>query len=377
MKQIKVEDLVAGQKFDKPVYVDGDTLLVPENVVIREKDIERLKSWNIPYVETDGKTVTAKDEKKREEKAISGILGGNADQGAQKLYVQSVQKLSAVFDDIRQGRKVENNAIDEIVTKLVNAVRTKSEDIISLILQNHEEGDPMARSAVNCLILSVVVAQYLNFPNHHILNIALAALLHDIGMMRISENIVEKNGELSSEEIQQIQTHTLYTYRIITRELKYSDEIGKIALLHHERWDGKGYPKKLKEKQIPVMSRIISVVDAFEAMVRDRPYRNSMIGYTAMRQLLNDNSRRFDAEVLKIFIKAMGIYPVGSIVILNDGSIGRVEKIHSDAPLRPIIRLVVNARGKKLENDQAKTLDLLTEKEFFITRAVNPRDFGG
>jgi len=377
MKKIKVENLEPGQKFDKPVYVDGDTLLVPERVVIREKDIERLKSWNITFVETDGKPISAEEEKKKEEQTISKLLEGKSDEGLMKLYTQVVKDLSEIFDDIKNGRKVKTADIDEIVTNLVHAVRDHSEDMTSLILQNPGNGDQTASSAVNCLILSVVVAQYLNFPNHHIMNTAIAALLHDIGMTRIPAAILEKTGDLTPEEKKQIQTHTLYTFRIITRELKYSEEIGKLALLHHERWDGKGYPKQLKEKQIPVISRIISVVDAFEAMVRDRPYRNSMIGYTAMRQILNDNSRRFDSEILKIFIKAMGIYPVGSIVILNDGSIGRVERIHGDAPLRPLVRLIVDAKGKRMEESGGKTIDLLEKKDYFITRAVNPRDFAG
>lgn len=377
MKQIKVEDLVAGEKFSKPVYVDGDTLLVPENVVIREKDIERLKSWNIPFVETDGKIISAQEEKEKEEKTISRLLEGESNEGLKKLYSKSVDDLTEIFDDIRNGRKVKTTDIDEIVTSLINAIRDHYEDMISLILQNQSRGDQMARSAVNCLILSVVVAQAINFPNHHILNTAVAALLHDVGMMRVPDEIIDKKEALTPEEKQQIHTHTLYTFRIITRELKYSEDIGKLALLHHERWDGKGYPKKLKEKQIPVISRIISVADAFEAMVRDRPYRNSMIGYTAMRQLLNDNSRRFDSEILKVFIKAMGIYPVGSIIILNDGSIGRVERIHGDAPLRPLIQLIVDSQGKRLGETGGKKIDLLTRKDYFITRAVNPRDFAG
>ncbi len=377
MKKIKVEDLKPGQKFDKPVYVDGDTLLVPERVVIREKDIKRLKSWNITFVETEGKPISTEEEKKKEEQTISKLLEGKGDEGLVKLYTQAVKDLSEIFNDIKNGRKVKTADIDEIVTNLVHAVRDHSEAMTSLILQNPGTGDQTASSAVNCLILSVVLAQHLNFPNHHIMNTAIAALLHDIGMARIPSAILEKTGDLTTEEKKQIQTHTLYTFRIITRELKYSEEIGKLALLHHERWDGKGYPKQLKGKQIPVISRIISVVDAFEAMVRDRPYRNSMIGYTAMRQILNDNSRRFDSEILKIFIKAMGIYPVGSIVILNDGSIGRVERIHGDAPLRPLVRLIVDAKGKRMEESGGKTIDLLEKKDYFITRAVNPRDFAG
>jgi len=146
-----------------------------------------------------------------------------------------------------------------------------------------------------------------------------------------------------------------------------------IALQHHERWDGNGYPRKLSEKKISIEARIITVADAFEAMVKEKPYRNSMIAYTAMRQLLNDNSRRFDSEVLKVFIKSIGIYPLGSYVLLNNGSIGRVIKVNENAPLRPAVRLLVDKNGKKYENDEGAMLDLAKVGDIFIARAIDPK----
>ena len=115
----------------------------------------------------------------------------------------------------------------------------------------------------------------------------------------------------------------------------------------------------------------MSVGDAFEAMISTRPYRNSMIGYQAMRQLLNDNSRRFDSNVLKVFIKTMGIYPIGSIVLLNDSSIGRVTIGHQDAPLRPNIKIIIDSEGNKTGAD-ATFINLLKEKDLYITKAINP-----
>ena len=112
---------------------------------------------------------------------------------------------------------------------------------------------------------------------------------------------------------------------------------------------------------------------AFEAMISKRPYRNSMIGYHAMRQLLNDNSRRFDSNVLKVFIKTMGIYPIGSIVLLNDASIGRVTGVHQDAPLRPRRRIIIDKNGDKVSG-KGPEIDLLQVKNLFIAKAINPED---
>jgi hypothetical protein len=99
-----------------------------------------------------------------------------------------------------------------------------------------------------------------------------------------------------------------------------------------------------------------------------------MIGYQAMKNLLSDNSRRFDPDVLKSFIRIMGIYPIGSIILLNNKAIARVAEIHKDAPLRPLIRMLIDENGKAYEKDEGALIDLLSEKSLFIARALDPKE---
>jgi HD-GYP domain-containing protein (c-di-GMP phosphodiesterase class II) len=157
------------------------------------------------------------------------------------------------------------------------------------------------------------------------------------------------------------------------KDLSFPEEVGQIAMCHHERWDGKGYPRGLEANKIPVGARILSVTDAFVAMSKDRPDRDSLLGYTAIRQILNDNSRRFDPAILKIFIKSIGIYPRGSIVILNSGAIGKIHRIRSTAPLRPGLQILIDAKGRKPKQEK-EFVDLFSEKDLFITRAVDPKE---
>jgi HD-GYP domain-containing protein (c-di-GMP phosphodiesterase class II) len=151
-----------------------------------------------------------------------------------------------------------------------------------------------------------------------------------------------------------MRAHPLLSYRIITKELQYPDDVGLVGLQHHERWDGGGYPRKSSGVDIDILARIVSVADAFEAMVSQKPYRNSMIGYAAMKNLLSDNARRFDPEVLKAFIRSMGIYPIGSLVLLNNAAIARVLETHADAPLRPKIKIIVDEFGKHFKDDYGR-----------------------
>jgi HD-GYP domain-containing protein (c-di-GMP phosphodiesterase class II) len=214
----------------------------------------------------------------------------------------------------------------------------------------------------------------MKLPNHKVLQITTGALLHDAGMLRLPKDILEKQGDLSEAEKQRMQAHPLYTYKIICKEFLYPEDIGLVALQHHERWNGEGYPRRVAGTDIDIGARIVSVSDAFEEMFSEKPYRNSMMGYQAMKNLLSDNSRRFDPDVLKAFIRIMGIYPIGSIILLNNGSIARVVEVHKDTPLRPSIRILIDEFGKVYKQDEGDLIDLLTEKSLFIARALDPKE---
>jgi HD-GYP domain-containing protein (c-di-GMP phosphodiesterase class II) len=220
-----------------------------------------------------------------------------------------------------------------------------------------------------------LTAQELKLPNHKINNIIAGALLHDVGMLRLSKGITEKKGGLSDAELEQIKSHPTFTSRIITKEFYGSREVNTIALQHHERWDGQGYPDKLVGQAIDIGARIISVADAFEAMVSKKSYRNSMIGYQAIKNLLADNGRRFDPDVIIAFTKIMGIYPIGSIVRLNDTSIARVNSIHTDAPMRPVVQMLMDNSGNILGGREPVTINLLEERKLFIKEAIDPAEF--
>jgi hypothetical protein len=114
------------------------------------------------------------------------------------------------------------------------------------------------------------------------------------------------------------------------------------------------------------------VCDAFEAMVSEKPYRNSMLGYQAMKNLLADNSRRFAPDALKALITIMGIYPIGSIVLLNNGVVARVVNVRGDAPLRPRVAVLADPSGKVFQQNQVERIDLLLEKSLYILRAIDP-----
>jgi HD-GYP domain-containing protein (c-di-GMP phosphodiesterase class II) len=401
MKKIDVKTLTPGMVFSAPVYIEGNNLLVPAGIAIRKKDIERLISWGYDTVSTDGSPVAAKPEQKETgsggakkaaaaDNSAPGLSGGTVknktqgnalslsevqeNKGAYRSYVNLIERLDAVFANIGSGISVEPRTVDNLAGALLQAVREDRDRIIGFILGGEVLGHVLAKSSVNTAILSAFIAMELKFSHHKVMQIVTGALLHDVGMLRLPEEITNKSGGLSEAELQRVQAHPLYTYKIITKELLYPEDVGLVALQHHERWDGEGYPRRISGANIDVGARIVSVADAFEAMVSEKPYRNSMMGYQAMKNLLSDNSRRFDSDVLKAFIKTMGIYPIGSVIMLNNGAVARVTEVQGDAPLRPKIRLLIDEFGKVYKNDEGELIDLLTEKSLFIAQALDPKE---
>ena len=423
MKSINTSDLKIGQIFSEPVYTIGKNLLIPANVPLRRKEIDLLTELNIETVSTNGELVdpnvkndetldlsdanaaykaleaelaeameeldeSDSDSGGKNEKTVSQrkdtvnkkpakfiISEVRENSGPYRAYKNLIEKLNKAFTDFKSGTNIQMRTFDNITIQLLEDLREHPDSFLGFILGGEITHNELAKSSVNTAILSALMAQELKLPNHKIHNVVAGALLHDIGMLRLSKGITEKKGGLSEAELDQIKSHPGHTSKIVIKELFGPQEVSNVALQHHERWDGQGYPYKVAGQAIDIGARIVSVADAFEAMVSKKTYRNSLLGYQALKNLLADNARRFDPAVIIAFTKIMGIYPINSIVRLNDNSIARVVSIHTDAPMRPIIQLIVNAKGKILSTEDTKTINLLEERKLFIKGAIDPEEF--
>jgi len=432
MKEILTKDLKPGQIFSAPVYSEGRYLLVAADTPLRQKDIDVLITCEIQSVKTEGEIVDPSliseisepemledvdDITQLLEARIAEVVGGIGDiedfveyepykqineiepieaepekpsikkaikfsisdvrhnSGPYRSYKSLIERLNKVFIDLKSGTDVEMRMIDNICVQLLQDLRDSPDSFVGFILGGEVTGNELAKSSVNTAILSAMMTQEFKLPNHKINNIVSGALLHDIGMLRLSKGITEKKGGLSDAELEQIKSHPLHTSKIVTKEFFGPHEVNLIALQHHERWDGQGYPDKLVGQAIDIGARIVSVADAFEAMVSKKSYRNSMVGYQAIKNLLADNARRFDPAVIIAFTKIMGIYPIGSIVRLNDNSIARVNRIHVTAPLRPIVQMLADTEGNALGAGDMKIVDLLADKKLFIKEAIDPATY--
>jgi HD-GYP domain-containing protein (c-di-GMP phosphodiesterase class II) len=376
-KRIALDQITAGSRFSADVYIDDKNLLVPANIPVKQKDLDALKRWGVAFGLTEGEVLSEETKSRSESAEATAEALPQGFVGSRELYLrysELVDGIAQVFSKIRTNEAIEPKVVDQLSLSLLKLVRDERDATISSLLGSETKAGDPARSGVNTAILAAVIGQTLRLPPYKLSYLATGALLHDVGMLRLPDSIVKKEGALSEDEAQKMRAHPLISFRIITKELLYPDDVGLIGLQHHERWDGEGYPRRTVGIEIDPLARIVSVADAFEAMVSVKPYRTSMMGYTAMKNLLSDNSRRFDPEILKAFIKSMGIYPLGSTVLLNNAAIARVIETHPEAPLRPKLRVLVDEFGNRFEGEKGDILDLLEEKSLFIARALDPKE---
>lgn len=409
LKKVFRNELEEGMRFTSPVFFDdGENMLVSRGVPIKTRELAVLDRWKISFVLTAG-TPVLDDSQLADENEFAELdeieeldepdepepLSESATLDAieytseqilklpevlandelYQAYYALIRDLDVVFSDIREKREIRTRGIDRIVNELMALVHDNRSDIVGFILGGDVQEMELAKSSVNIAILSMIIASHLELPRHRVLQIATGALLHDVGMLKIPDSIISKEGSLDETETQLMRSHTFYGYKTIVNELLYADEVGKAAVQHHERWDGDGYPGKLAGQNIDIGARVISVADAFEAMVSPKAYRDSMVGYQAMRNLLADNARRFDPDIIKAMIQSMGIYPVGSIVLMNNSSIARVIESHREAPLRPVIRILIDEFAQPYTLDEGERINLMENRTLFIARAIDPAEY--
>jgi HD-GYP domain-containing protein (c-di-GMP phosphodiesterase class II) len=371
MKSIKTAELRDGMKFDKPVYMDGENVFVPPGIPIRQKDIDRLIRWEIEEVRTDGGIMSEQPTPSEAGIDVSVIREMAGDKRNLDVYLRSIDEYEHLATAIAAGEEVDRAKVDGSMNVLLERIKEGRGEMIQLILMGGRIERKIAASVINVTILSTIMGSVLKFTSHRLIQLATGALLHDIGMIKVPKAILKKKEKLTPEEMNQIRTHPIHSYSIITKQLKYPEDIGVIALQHHARWDGQGYPRPWRGEEINQSARIVAVADSYIAMINNRPHRNSMIGYAAMKSVLSDNGRHFDPKILKVFLESMGIYPIGSIVQLNNSAIGRVVETHTEAPLRPTVEIIIDEYGNKLT--EREVVDLLTKKGTFIVKAVDPK----
>ena len=253
-----------------------------------------------------------------------------------------------------------------IASGVVASLRV-NDKLVQAALQ-HNDGDYLINNAVNVAVVSVKIAEALGYEPAKLEQVALAGLLHDLGMFILPDALVYKAGTLMDEELQHVREHPQHGARLFKEVGEAYPWVEKVILQEHERRDGSGYPHQLVGDHIDEMAFVIGLADVFEAMMSTRPYRRGLSPHRAIYTLLANGKTVFPYHLLKALVDQLSIYPLGTTVRLNTGETGVVSQLNRQYPLRPILQ--VSQQAASAHASASKTVDLRAETSLHIVEVV-------
>ena len=259
---------------------------------------------------------------------------------------------------IRADKALDASRVREAVTSMTDSV-VRNPDAMLLLARMKEKGARNLDRALGVSIYMITFGRFLQLPREQLDLLGMLGLLQDVGMVRLPADLLEKREALTEAEQERWRGHIGDSVAILTATPGLPPELPELAALHHERYDGSGYPGGLKGEQIGLFGVIAGVVDCFDALTHPRPYGEALTPSDALSRLYDWRNTLFDGPLVEQFIQCIGIFPVGALVELNSGESGIVIAQNLARRLQPRVMVVLDAKGCPLRPH--KILDLSKE----------------
>ena len=267
---------------------------------------------------------------------------------ASRRYHQARDYVDTLLHDVADNRDASLGEAREIVRSCVNSIANNANAMFWLT-RIRDQHSYTAEHCVRVGLLAITFGRYLGLPGKDLEILGLSGMLHDVGKMRIAPEILNKPGALTRYEWARMRRHAEYGFQLLGSDHELEPEVREAALSHHERLDGRGYPRALSADDIGRTTRIISIVDAYDAMTSDRAYRMGIPASDALRVLYRYRDTQFDRELVADFIRMIGIYPPGSLVELDTGEVAVVLATSPQHKLHPLVEVVLDRDGRLCE----------------------------
>jgi HD-GYP domain-containing protein (c-di-GMP phosphodiesterase class II) len=260
----------------------------------------------------------------------------------QYFQQEAMQTVQSLTENIRSGQQIDLAGAEPTIEKMIRSVQRHPDALIPMLRMKDTVGYDHQHS-LSVASMAVALGQTLGVDEANLRQLAFGALLQDVGKARIPDDILQKPDRLTAYETRWIRRHVFESQLILEDTPGMTEMMLDIVAHHHERLDGTGYPHALSGAQIPLHAQVAAIVDVYDALTSDRPFQQRTEPTEALRQLYGMTSH-FSEDLIKAFVRTVGVYPVGSLVRLDNGYLAVVVEENRDDLLKPRVCVMFDTR---------------------------------
>ena len=369
MKSFNVKDIPPNCFFSSPLMLDDTFIIAVPEMQITPDIILALKNWNFTVVSGDGEPQSDYQGATREEHEY---FQNDAKQikKAEQFYVDFQLWTGALLENIMIKQQIRFNDVAAKIKDVIDEIIKNRRFLLQVQKDVHEVNDEsfLLSHAVKSTIVSLVIGMAMKLPIYRLIELGVAALLHEIGMIKLPPKVYLGTGDLSAEEYKLIYMHPKLGYEILKAN-DFPMTVCAPALEHHERENGSGYPYKLLGNGIGVYSKIIAVACSYEAITTKRPHKAAEDGYQGMLKLLRNEGKQYDETVLSCLVRSLSIFPIGQFVVLSNGKNAQVVDANPNDPRHPIVQIF-----EEQTPDGKNKIITTDSKGIYITKVLDNKD---
>ncbi len=335
---LHISQLVPGMIVAEDVYTSRRELILSRNTVIGNKIIAKLKLSTVKEIMVYIPKNLAVNLPISESK-LNELKNTVEFKKFKKIYTESVELLKSSFMGL-MGYSANEMNIDHLIHSVTNILKECRSSLrtFDMLQCMKEQDDIVYVHSMNVTLICASFASWLNFSSDDMQQLLLAGMLHDIGKMKIPQEIIHKPDALTEEEYKMVQQHPDFGYHIL-KDLNLDSRVLDAVLMHHERCDGSGYPKNLTSNEITTFPKIIAIADVYDAMTTNRIYRDGICPFEVIRNFENEGYQKYDVVYLIPFLKSIALAYINSTVRLSNSLTGEVVMINNHALSRPIVKV--------------------------------------
>ncbi|OGV97925.1 MAG: hypothetical protein A2W53_05440 [Nitrospinae bacterium RIFCSPHIGHO2_02_39_11] len=361
MKEKKSEETVEQEEFNKSESgVQFADIMKTQKGESIEQEISNNLDTGISFKEI------IKDEKKTIKRADDNEKIKQYEQIYDSLY----EFTKGFVAYLKMGKKPQLSEAFRLIEYIVD--NSESLDILYRKAIYTKTADAHISNIVNVIIYALEIGEGLKFKRQQLIELGVASLLHDIGMFRIPDNILNKTDKLTNEEFSLIKSHPSLGHEILLKLYPEYPWMAEVALQEHEKENGQGYPNGLKGNAINIYAKIVGIADIFESLTHHRPQRKRFLPNDAVKIIISKERETFPREVIKAMLTKLSVFPLYSYVRLNSKAVGMVIEVDEPSPLRPTIKILYDDKGRKVMGE--KIIILKDTPLLYIIDSVDEED---